>query len=550
MPTDSQLLAEYVDRQSEAAFAQLVERHVALVYSSALRQVGDAQLAGEITQAVFIILARKAAGLGAHTVLPGWLCRTAHFAARDALKTERRRQQREQEAYMQSQLDQPADSSRPGETTADAWLQIAPLLDAAVAQLRAADRNAIVLRIYEQRPLDEVGAALGIGADAAQKRVTRALDKLRAKLVKQGMTLTVTVIAGAVAANSVQAAPVTLVQTISVVAVAKGAAAGTATLTIVKGALKFMAWTKVQTAVIAGVVVLLAAGTTTVLIEKTRAERVSGLLDQNYKSALDVLNAQINNTRAELSPGLTNEFEQSIAARLKTIQQEVSQNITAEYKSARMAKLILELSENVMTLPYRKIPEDVQQRKEAQQQYAAALGRFEAAMPDKTRQLNEMSKTTIVGPLRQELTDVQHDIFRPGYGKPLSEQENVELNRILDGVLQAAANLPPALDKKGLGTSGLFEASKVAIDGRKAVDEFLLRHETDLTTSLSCVVAIKKFYSGISTLEQTVDRESKKATEIEINAVEERANQQEEKDLRENNPTNIAAQARAAAKEK
>jgi hypothetical protein len=112
------------------------------------------------------------------------------------------------------------------ETEPDVWPQISPLLDEAVAELGAADRNAIVLRYYQQKPLAEVGQALGLNADTAQKRVARGLEKLRKYFQKRGFTLTATGLATAVGANSVQAAPTGLAKIISVAAVAKGAAAG------------------------------------------------------------------------------------------------------------------------------------------------------------------------------------------------------------------------------------------------------------------------------------------------------------------------------------
>jgi RNA polymerase sigma factor (sigma-70 family) len=541
---DLALLRDYARNHSEAAFAALVARHVHLVYSVALRSVRDAHLAGEITQAVFIILARKADSLGDKTILPGWLCRTARYASANALTIQRRRQRREQEACMQSILNETADEPAHEEM----WNQIAPLLDGAMEKLGRKDHDALVLRFFENKTFAEVGASLGASEDAAKMRVNRALEKLRRVFTKRGVSSTTAIIVGTISANSVQAAPVELAKTVTALAIAKGAAASGSTLTLIKGVLKIMAWAKAKMAIVISASIIFAAATT-VMIEESRAQ-FSGSAGQNYKNALDVLNVQVNKTRRELSAGLTNEFEQSLAARLKIIQESVSQNITAEYKSARMAKSILELSENVLTLPYRKIPEDAQQRMKAQQQYAAVLDRFEKAAPDRTKHLDELSRTVISGAFRQELTDEQHDIFRPGYGQPLSDRENVELNQIVDGVLQAAANLPPAPVKKGLQTSGLLEASKVANDGRQAVDEFLLRHEIDLTTSSSFVVAIQEWYSDISTLEQTVDRDLHEATETEFNAVVARADQQGEKDMRENNPTNIAAQARAAAKEK
>lgn len=267
---DLTLLRAYARDHSEEAFAALVSRHVHLVYSVALRQVRDPHQAEDITQAVFIILARKADSLGPKTILAGWLCRTARYASANALTVQRRRQHREQEAQTQSMTNESQD---------EAWLQIAPLLDGAMEQLGQKDHDAVVLRYFEGRNFREVGAALGTSEDAAKMRVNRALEKLRKFFTRRGVRSSAAIIAGVMSTHSVQAAPATLARSVTAAALAKGAAASGSTLPLIQGALKLMALTKAKTAAITAVAVVLTASTSVVVVKAVHASRAAAYPD-------------------------------------------------------------------------------------------------------------------------------------------------------------------------------------------------------------------------------------------------------------------------------
>src|SRR5947199_8048325 len=217
MATDTDLLRSYARDRSESAFTELVQRHINLVHSAALREAhGDASMAEDVTQAVFAELARKASSLFRHPALAGWLYTCVRRMTANVRRAEDRRQRREQEAQT---MNEPL-TSDPSESI---WRQVKPVLDDVMHELGETDRTAVVLRFFEERSLKEVGLALGLNENAARMRVDRALEKLRDLLAKRGITSTAAGIATAIAAGAVVSAPTAL--TASVVT---GALAATA----------------------------------------------------------------------------------------------------------------------------------------------------------------------------------------------------------------------------------------------------------------------------------------------------------------------------------
>ncbi|MEO6568726.1 MAG: sigma-70 family RNA polymerase sigma factor [Opitutaceae bacterium] len=201
MKSDSELLQEFSVQRSQDAFAQLVGRHVDLVYSAALRQVnGDVHLARDVAQQVFIALARKAKSLRARESLVGWLYTSAHHAAANAVRSERRRRTHEQESFAMHQIDQ-QENNRPD------WERLRPVLDAAMLELDEADRDAVLRRFFSGESFAAIGDALELSHDAARKRVERALDRLHGFLARRGITSSASALGLTLSQHAVAAAP-------------------------------------------------------------------------------------------------------------------------------------------------------------------------------------------------------------------------------------------------------------------------------------------------------------------------------------------------------
>lgn len=261
--TDHDLLERFKENGSDEAFAILVERYVGLVHSVALRHTSNSHHAEEISQAVFVILARKAGSLGRNVVLSGWLYTAARLTAANFVRAEMRHSRREREAFMQSTAEEP--------TSESLWQELSPCLDEAMEHLQPIERDALVLRYFENKSLPEVGAALGMAERAAQKRVSRALEKLRGLFAKRGISATVAILAAELSAHSVQAAPAGLATKIAVT-VAQGSAVAGSTLTLVKGTLLIMNSLKTKLAIGLAASVLVAAGVCAAMTHHSRLE--------------------------------------------------------------------------------------------------------------------------------------------------------------------------------------------------------------------------------------------------------------------------------------
>lgn len=259
--TDRELLDQIARQQSEAAFTEIVRRHLNLVYSAAFRQLGNPDAARDLAQNVFILLARQAAQLKGEVVLTGWLYRTTRNLCLETIRGDRRRLEREQAAAENLMNNEPVNP----------WEQIAPALDPAMDELTEADRQAVLLRFFQNKSLREVGAELGVGEDAAQKRVSRALDRLRDIFGKRGITLPAAVLATAISGGAIQSAPAAVLSFVTTSALASGLVATTSLLTQSTSTSMNLLNLKTTAAVLAAAAV---TGTSTYLVKEHQADRL------------------------------------------------------------------------------------------------------------------------------------------------------------------------------------------------------------------------------------------------------------------------------------
>jgi RNA polymerase sigma factor (sigma-70 family) len=269
MGDDLHLLRRYAAAgpDAQAAFAALVARHLDLVYAVALRTVRAPDLAADVAQSVFFDLSRTAPRYPAETPVVAWLHVVTRRTAIDLVRAESRRAAREHAASTDAALAPAPSSAAPSPDGP----HLEPLLDEAVASLAPADRTAILLRFFENRSLREVGAALGLSDDAAQKRVARALDRLRTFLVRRGLPLSSAALAAELGAAVVPAAPAALAAAIT-------ASVSGAALSVAAPAAGAVAMTTLQKSLVAAAVVVTAgAGLVQTLASSGQTTRLAAL---------------------------------------------------------------------------------------------------------------------------------------------------------------------------------------------------------------------------------------------------------------------------------
>lgn len=235
MSEDQRLLHEYVALESREALEELIRKHLALVYSAALRQVRDSHLAEDVTQAVFLVLSQKAKSIRNGVAVGGWLLSVTRYVSVNAMKKQSIHRTHEELA------------ARPEIAQAnESWDDVADQLDEELNSLASLDRDAIVLRFFQDRSFTQIGAELGMSADAARKRVSRALDRLRGRLARRVPSITAVALSGAIASRGVCA--VSAIPN-HLMAGTLAACAGNPTpycVLLSKGAIKMIAWTKAK----------------------------------------------------------------------------------------------------------------------------------------------------------------------------------------------------------------------------------------------------------------------------------------------------------------
>jgi RNA polymerase sigma factor (sigma-70 family) len=294
--SDAELLREYAARANDAAFREIVTRHADLVYASALRQVSSPELARDIAQTVFADLVRKAPALGQtlaeNASLVGWLYRSTRFEAHTQLRDDRRRQARERQAM--ENFDAIPE-------TATEWERVGPVLDEAMADLSDEDREALLLRFFKNHDFRAIGVALGVSDDAAQKRVSRALDRLRAEFHRRGVTTTAVALSAAVSAHAVSVGPAGLAASLST-AVFTGTTAITA---VTATTTKAVAMTILQKTLITAAIV---AAVGTVIYEAQRASRLRDEIQSLQRLQAEQLSRERDEAASKLA-GLREENE-------------------------------------------------------------------------------------------------------------------------------------------------------------------------------------------------------------------------------------------------